>query len=192
MPKTTESNAIQIAAASETDLAAVREYAACVLQMTEKLVEGLTNEQYAAPSPSTGNSSIGQHMRHVLDHFRAPLQTEVNDVVDYDYRKRGVSVETDRLECLETLMSMIRTLRALAPQELAQRVGARFMASADGGEFTLPSSRVREVAFAAHHAIHHQALIAVIAREHGATLPEGFGKAPSTLSFERGEHAASS
>jgi len=61
----------------------------------------------------------------------------------------------------------------------------RVMLTSDGQDTTLPSTFGRELAFAAHHAIHHHAMIKAIAEEFGIATPAEFGKAPSTLNFER-------
>jgi hypothetical protein len=59
------------------------------------------------------------------------------------------------------------------------------MLSGEGDEAELTSTFAREVAFATHHAIHHNAMIAAIAASFGVTIPAGFGKAPSTVNHER-------
>ena len=42
----------------------------------------------------------------------------------------------------------------------------------------------RELAFAAHHGVHHNAMINAICAELGVATPHGFGKAPSTINHE--------
>ena len=61
----------------------------------------------------------------------------------------------------------------------------RVMVSAEGAEASLGSTLARELAFAVHHAVHHNAMIASIAGELGIACPAGFGKAPSTANHER-------
>ena len=64
------------------------------------------------------------------------------------------------------------------------------MLSGDSNEeFVLPSTRSRELVFAAHHAIHHMAIIRIIAlgTVGGLSiddLPVDFGRAPSTVQYE--------
>jgi hypothetical protein len=65
------------------------------------------------------------------------------------------------------------------------------MLSGDPMEFQLPSTVERELGFAAHHAIHHLAIVKVITQETlqlpQELLPKDFGKAPSTINFESGQ-----
>ena len=59
------------------------------------------------------------------------------------------------------------------------------MLSGDAEEFQLPSTIERELGFVAHHAIHHMALVKIIAIHtvglSPTELPPDFGRAPSTL-----------
>jgi hypothetical protein len=62
-------------------------------------------------------------------------------------------------------------------------------------EMDLSSTIGRELGFAAHHAIHHLAMVKIIAIHtlglDENELPNGFGMAPSTVRFEEHENAAS-
>ena len=74
--------------------------------------------------------------------------------------------------------------------DVLKKVDACFMLSGDSAEeFAIPSLLGRELAFAAHHAIHHLALIKIIALgEVGGLqdtdLPLDFGRAPSTVNHD--------
>jgi hypothetical protein len=48
-------------------------------------------------------------------------------------------------------------------------------------QITVPSSLGREVLYSIEHAIHHFALIKIIATEMGFELSDGFGVAPATM-----------
>mmetsp|Transcript_2850 Transcript_2850/g.3269 ORF Transcript_2850/g.3269 Transcript_2850/m.3269 type:complete len:94 (+) Transcript_2850:1-282(+) len=71
----------------------------------------------------------------------------------------------------------------------SEMINASFMLSSDNGEeFNLQSSIGRELGFVAHHAIHHLAMVRIIAINtlglDENELPPNFGKAPSTVNFE--------
>ena len=57
-------------------------------------------------------------------------------------------------------------------------------------EYALTSTVSRELGFAAHHAIHHMAMVRIMATcEHvgqltDQDLPPDFGRAPSTVNFD--------
>jgi hypothetical protein len=69
-------------------------------------------------------------------------------------------------------------------------VYASFMLSSDASELELDLSSTigREMGFAAHHAIHHLAMVKIIAVHtlglEESELPDDFGMAPSTTRFE--------
>jgi hypothetical protein len=94
-------------------------------------------------------------------------------------------METQRRAALETIERLARDIRVLDGGRLASPVRVRVMISADGSTAELGSTLARELAFATHHAVHHQAMVRAIAAEFGHDLPEDLGRAPSTLHHER-------
>jgi len=160
--------------------------ACCVLEQCEAFVGTLTQAQLSAPSISLQNSTIGQHLRHLLDHFAAPLAALEGGTIDYDHRERGVPVETDLDAALGRIREVRERINVVGFEAGGGAAIVRVMLSANGDEAELESTLARELAFAAHHAVHHQAMMAAIAHEQGLTPPTGFGRAPSTLRHDRG------
>ncbi len=159
--------------------------AACAtLQQCAAFVETLTDAVYTTPSVRIAGSTIGQHVRHALDHFAAAAGALDGQAIDYDHRDRDTPVERDRQEALRQIRAIQSTLGSVGADATMAVVRVRVMISGAGDEATLDSTFGRELAFASHHAIHHHAMIASIAREHGVEPPQGFGKAPSTLHHE--------
>jgi hypothetical protein len=140
---------------------------------------------YTTPSPVLFGGTIGQHVRHSLDHFAAALTALDGATIDYDHRERGTSIETDPGAALDQITQMRGTLAGLAACDVLRAVRVRVMLSAEGEEAEIDSTLERELAFATHHAIHHNAMIAAISVEMKRPVPAGFGKAPSTLQYER-------
>jgi uncharacterized damage-inducible protein DinB len=58
------------------------------------------------------------------------------------------------------------------------------MVAGDGSCATLSTTIGRELAFATHHGVHHQAMMRAIAGEFGVDVSPTFGKAPSTINHE--------
>ncbi|KAG3017150.1 hypothetical protein PC121_g795 [Phytophthora cactorum] len=115
----------------------------------------------------------------------AQQQGSVENMVRYDIRDRHTPVEKDRHAAIEQIEQLAKTLRAVPQRNLSRPVHAVFMLSADGREFDFESTFSRELAFAVHHCIHHNALSKVLLRHHFPELsvPDGFGMAPSTANF---------
>ncbi|RMH13190.1 MAG: hypothetical protein D6695_04775 [Planctomycetota bacterium] len=128
--------------------------------------------------------TIGKHLRHTLDHYRALIDGyERAESVDYDRRQRNVPIESDRGAALDAVSELRRRVAALGEEGLRAPVRIRIMLAGDGAEAELDSTVGRELAFASHHAIHHNAMIKTIAAEFGVDTPDEFGVAPSTLNF---------
>jgi uncharacterized damage-inducible protein DinB len=156
-----------------------------ILDQTAETIAGLTDHQYR--TPGSQGAAIGQHVRHALDHFRKLLDGYRHDGrVAYDRRDRGVPVEHDRAAALEEIASLAEGLQGLDETQLGFPIRVVAMVNGEGDEVEMESTLLRELWFATHHAIHHNALIKAVAAEFQAPLPQGFGRAPSTLNFERG------
>ena len=132
------------------------------------------------------NSTIGQHLRHNLDHFSAAIGALSSaEPLDYDHRERGTPVERDPDEAIRVVDSLRSQLAsALSGGAGDGPITVRMMLTSGGEEATMRSTLSRELAFASHHAVHHHAMMAAIAHAHGVAVPPGFGKAPSTLNHE--------
>jgi hypothetical protein len=145
-------------------------------------------------------ASIGQHIRHSTDHIERAVMAAMTpnkvDNIHYDIRARGTSDEhfwmtaVSRLNHVQAIIDQIMT----SPPDPNQPVEAYFMLSGDSeSESALPSTIARELGFAAHHAIHHMAMIKIIATNPNIgdldekELPANFGKAPSTINFDMGQ-----
>lgn len=149
-----------------------------------ELLASMTDEQFRTSSAALFGATIGQHVRHNLDHFGAALAALDGETIDYDRRERGTLVETDRSTAQRELSDLALRYARMGAETESRPARVRVMVDSSGREAVLESTLGREVAFAAHHAIHHHAMIGAIARELGIELPKGFGKAPSTLCHE--------
>ena len=161
--------------------------AAAVLQQCADFIGELPEGVYGRPCPDMLDACIGQHLRHGLDHVRAILSGLGEGVIDYDHRERGVPVETDAGAARAAIGETLERLAELDEAAIARPVSVRVMLTSSGDTTDLPTTVGRELAFAAHHQTHHHAMMATIARSHGADVPRGFGMAPSTLNFENGK-----
>lgn len=161
-----------------------------LLQQAVGFIETIDDASYSAPSRLMPGGTIGKHFRHVVDHFAATLAplrvgSDPGAVIEYDRRERNVPMETCRRTALAEIRAVMQELEQAHQERSRADVTVRVMLSADGAERDFRSTLGREIAFASHHAVHHHAMIQVIAGELGIRAPDGFGKAPATLNFER-------
>ena len=106
----------------------------------------------------------------------------------YDLRVRGGTLEKDMIESKKRIIGVMDIFQTLNLDNADLPVTPYFNLSSDLDEMGLTSTIGRELAFVAHHAIHHMAMCKIIAintlQFEESELPAGFGKAPSTLIFE--------
>jgi hypothetical protein len=157
-----------------------------VLAQGERLLQSLSDGQYAGKHAEAGDASIGAHYRHSLEHFKLVFEAVQQPEIDYDRRARDGSLENERLLALSLTRDFRNIARFLSPAQLERAIEARCQTSYSDAE---PSSAIssfgREMMFAVSHAMHHYALIAMICRLRKIPLPQNFGMAPSTLQYQR-------
>ncbi len=154
------------------------------LQQCEDLLNLVSSEVYA--SVVEGNASIGTHLRHIVDRYQCLLNGLDVAVIDYDARKRDKSIETNIAAAQFACASVQRRLQELADSNVA---GSQVVVSESvhhaAEPVSLPSSVERELMSLVSHSTHHLALIAILMCTHGYEVDKDFGKAASTIQFER-------
>jgi len=156
---------------------------AATLHQSLDLLAGLDDTIYNHRVPEAFDSTIGGHYRHVLEHFE-PLFNPGKRDIDYDARKRDHEVETSVTHAIRRTEALLESTLALDPTALSTPLRAAYQVSYEAeGQASADSTLGREVMFGISHAIHHFALISVMANLQGVPLPEGFGIAPSTARY---------
>lgn len=164
----------------------IRQAALAVLDQGERLLEVVSPDTYSAKMPVAFNASIGGHYRHCLDHFTSFHRALDRGVVDYDARDRDPRVETNPDFARQLTRQLRASLETVSPELLTRSISVRTEVSYDAGEPPITQSTLgRELAYIIAHAIHHYALIAVMARLNGVCLDPNFGLAPSTAAYEK-------
>lgn len=172
---------------SERSLGPIVDAAAALLESTAGLLESIDDAAYARPSPACQDASIGQHVRHLTDHFASLVDGyEADAPVCYDQRKRGTDIESDRAAAAAMLRGLRSRIADLDDTQLNFSVRIRVLPAPGAAEVDLETSLGRELAFVTHHAVHHHAIIRVIAAEQGVDLGDAFGRAPATVQAENG------
>ncbi len=149
-------------------------------------IHSLSDEDYQFIAAPWFDSSIGQHLRHIIDLYRALVNAAETQQIDYDVRRRGASIETQRAVGIEELMEVRNWLSSLSVDDIkkAATVKTEVALSAECVE-TFASSFGRELCFASSHLTHHLAIMAAIAKMAGKQVDPKLGLAPATASFIR-------
>lgn len=158
-----------------------------VLRQLANVILAMTDEQYRRKPVGCVASNIGGHIRHCLDHIEALLIGLEEGTLNYDLRLRGTEVETKRVAALDVIQRQERQLLAFPPHAARRPLRLTTTVSSNLPPIVVHTSVGRELAFVLSHTIHHNALIAVMARTLGVPVPEHFGYAPSTMAhLEKG------
>lgn len=172
------------------------------------LISALSDEQYVHIASPYVSSSIGMHFRHVVDMYSALMandsRQQVTDIIDYDSRRRGALIEERRDIAIKELRSLEHWIMHLADAESAlcdadviekqkqQSISVKSEVTlSDSHSVIVESSLIRELIFVSSHAVHHYALIGVIAKLQGVALSGSLGIAPATATFLREQGASS-
>lgn len=141
----------------------------------------LSDDDYTV-QPKAELSSIGAHIRHIIDHFNAVRLGLRTGVVDYERRSRGGELERDKKAAVSELTQLIAWLDHLQHETLFINLNVR--AEISVGEPCIANAQTslnRELMFVASHAVHHYALVNIILHTLGYQVGTGFGVAASTF-----------
>ena len=172
-----------------TDFHQLRQQASCsavtpvmdLLHELYSILDTIDDAQYTRSPIGPIHASLGGHLRHSLDHIEAFIGALPTGQLDYDARRRGGLIETQRTEAMNQIAELTARLSALAPINTDQPLTLRTIMSAESEPIEVSSSVGRELAFVISHTVHHNALIAAMIRHLGHAVPEHFGYAPSTI-----------
>ncbi|GAA5864020.1 hypothetical protein JCM8547_005310 [Rhodosporidiobolus lusitaniae] len=180
------------------------------IDQASALLKTVNEEQLTATSRLSPGSSIGKHLRHIVDHYTPLLDAlEASSLpsspstsptshptlrVNYDRRTRNGAAETS----LTAARAQFETLRMRLARCTGEGKGvdperAVRLEAVTPVKVEVGTTVARELWFSSFHAVHHFALIRVIAcGELDLTVPDDFGVAPATLKHRESEAAPTS
>lgn len=149
------------------------------LRQLRQVIDNLSQDQFSTPIAALSQSTIGAHVRHVLEFYQC-IQSANSGPVCYDSRARNALLENDRSAALLAIDAITDWLGS-EMNDAPLAVKADF-STTGGSDHLFASSFFRELAFCFEHGIHHQAMIKVALKEFPDPAPinEDFGVAPST------------
>lgn len=159
----------------------------CIENLSEirTLCERFSPKDYAHPLEILSGSSLGQHIRHILELYQAVEKSGISGKVNYDQRERNPLIETCPQTAAFEIRNLIDFLQSV-PQDKPLILLGDFGKN-EGSLIQIKTSLFRELAYNLEHAIHHQALIKIglIHLDLAHLIDSDFGVAPATIRFRR-------
>jgi uncharacterized damage-inducible protein DinB len=159
-----------------------------LLQLKE-LLQVMKKEDFNRKAEILSGSSIGQHIRHILEFYLLLVSGSFSGTISYDKRQRDKRIEEEPRFAIETINRLITGVDTLDENQLVKFEGD-FTADGSADHF-VHSSVGRELAYCIEHSIHHQAIIkaGLIAMGLSTLTNENFGVAYSTIRYRKDECA---
>ena len=154
-----------------------------LLQDLHALVTPLTDAQYQRVQAPM-ESSIGAHIRHILECYEQFAKHREAATLSYDRRDRCPELESKpqvALECIDRLCKDLVTLQDDGALELHH-------ITINSDELASRSSIARELAHLIDHTTHHLAMVSVAGKLAQMQLPPELGYSVATLQHLRNQN----
>jgi uncharacterized damage-inducible protein DinB len=159
------------------------------LLQIKDLLQHIGHEYYTEKSVILSGSTIGQHIRHILEFYLLLVSGSFSGTISYDKRERDLRIETDPEFALRTIDRLLLGIETLE-NNLQVKFEGDYSKTGDS-QNAIFSSVGRELAYCIEHSIHHQAIIKAglisMGLEH--LTDEYFGVAYSTIRYRNGQCA---
>jgi len=150
------------------------------LEQGQNLIDSISTEAYQQGASPIANSSIGEHFRHILDMYFALMSGFGKGVVDFNTRRRGAEIEKNPKAAIDQIRQIKQWLLQLdvdCDQELLLNTE---VALHNTRSVEIESYLARELVFASSHAVHHYAVVSIIAKLQGLEVDNALGIAAAT------------
>ena len=158
---------------------------ASVLRQLTDAINQLEHQDYKKPLETLSGSSIGQHVRHIIEFYQCMMNGYDKGILNYDQRVRDKMIEESRefaVQCINKIMFDLKTT------DLSQKITLEVVYDQT---IKLTTTMERELVYNIEHTIHHMALIKIGIKAIGSQilLPAEFGVATSTLKHQQHVHS---
>ena len=144
-----------------------------------------TNDtQFSQPLSILFQSSIGMHVRHIIEFYQCMILGVATGSIHYDGRERNHKIETDIDYAKECILTCIHHISEI---EISNDLCLITSQDLSNESFRIPTNVYRELTYLIEHTIHHMAIIKMAYSETYplVKLPADFGIAYSTLKYQK-------
>jgi uncharacterized damage-inducible protein DinB len=165
---------------------------------TQNLLSELTDvikqidpKDYSKKISVLSDSTIGQHIRHIIEFYDCLIKGAENGMVNYDLRERDREIEEKKNSALSKLKVISQKLSLLnTDKEITLAVSFDLNTATPEN---IKTNLGRELAYNIEHVVHHMAIIKIGIKSACPyiQLSPNFGIATSTLKYQLQNHVHS-
>jgi hypothetical protein len=142
------------------------------------VLQQITDEDYKLELKTLKHSSVGKHVRHIVEFYECLLFNPEAYSVNYDNRKRNGLLEENVKYTLDYITEIIDTIKQLSVNKRMQLISVY-----NTETISIETTLYRELSYNIEHTVHHLAIISIALPLHFPyiLIPENFGYAESTI-----------
>ena len=147
-----------------------------------ELLEQLSEDQFSQPLEVLSGSTLGMHLRHILEFYQCLFQALKDRKLNYDLRKRDKEMETSKAKCQVCITQLMEDLETCT-EDISLQLSADYSGQLYGGEVSTATTYFRELLYNIEHCVHHLAIIRIGMKtlDPSLRINENMGIAASTL-----------
>lgn len=146
-------------------------------QQVISIIDALDNPLFQKTGKD--QSSIGQHIRHIINFFESVNQGIEQNSINYDNRHRSVDIENNTNLAKQAMNNQtILLLQKIDEQDLSNTVEVK------ENSHTAESTIARELISLQSHTIHHLAIIKPLIKSMNIVISESIGISASTIIYK--------
>ncbi len=161
----------------------IKETIATNLEQLKNVLNQISDTQFTRKLPVLSTSTLGMHIRHIIEFYQCLLEARQTKTVDYDARKRNIELETQPLKCITAINDIISAVEE-NNRDFSMNLKANYAMDNQDGSITLQTTFYRELLYNIEHTVHHMAIIKIglkALQDHHITIDDNFGVAVSTI-----------
>lgn len=146
-----------------------------------ELLGQLSEDQFSQPLEVLSGSTLGMHLRHILEFYQCLFQALEDRKLNYDLRKRDKEMETSKARCQGCITQLMEDLETCT-EDIPLQLSADYSGQLYGGEVRTATTYFRELLYNIEHCVHHLAIIRIGMKTLDPSLKinENMGVAAST------------
>jgi uncharacterized pyridoxamine 5'-phosphate oxidase family protein len=154
-----------------------------LIQLQDAVLQ-LTNNDFTTPLDILSGSTLGMHVRHILEFYECMINGEIAGVIDYDGRKRNLMIENDKAFAIHIIQNHVENISLISENKTMVLLTSQ---TTENKTIEINTNTFRELTYLIEHTIHHMAMLKIafkIVYPH-IELSEEFGVAYSTLKYKK-------